>query len=400
MAEYWLTSENIPTETIRDALLIMSVTFAFQWAASFYTGGMLGLQKQKSLNAINIIFAFLRSFGAFSVLAFISPTIKAFLLWQMLMTVFNCAVLFIFYWRALPISAEKPQFKMSLLKDIWRYAAGMAGTSLVVLVLTQTDKLILSKMLTLENFGYYSLAITLAGTGIGMIVGSIQTTYFPQFSQLVAQEKLEEMRALYHRACQVMSFFLIPTVTTIAFFSYEILLVWTRKPEIAENTYLLLTLVAVGTGLNGLMHLPYYAQLAYGITKIGFWQNVVAIVFLIPFMIWATYHYGALGGALSWAILNFSYTITGLQIMHRMILKGELKKWYTVDVGFPLLLALAFNTFAYFLLTRPPGPSGSPRPSSSAATSTRRRSWGPPTSDGSSPRSTTVPPRRWSSRAR
>lgn len=352
VAEYWLKSENIASETIRNALLIMSVTFAFQWAASFYTGGMLGLQKQKSLNVINIIFAVLRSFGAFAVLAFIAPTIKAFLLWQMLMTIFNCVLLFIVYWRVLPAAAEKPRFNLNLLKEVWRYAAGLAGTSIVVLILTQTDKIILSKMLTLENFGYYSLAITLAGTGIGMIVGSIQTTYFPQFSQLVAQDKIEELRALYHRACQVMSFFLIPTVTTIAFFSYEILLVWTRKPEVAANTYLLLTLVAVGTGLNGLMHLPYYAQLAYGITKIGLWQNVAAIFFLIPFMIWATYHYGAAGGALSWVILNFSYTIIGLQIMHRMILKGELKKWYTIDIGFPLLLAIAFNGLAYVILSR------------------------------------------------
>ncbi|MGI8668596.1 MAG: oligosaccharide flippase family protein, partial [Aridibacter sp.] len=335
-------SENISPEMIREALMIMSVTFAFQWATGFYTGGLYGLQEQKTLNLINVVFALIRSFGAFFVLAFVSPTIKAYLVWQLITTVLNCFLLFIFFWRKLPTTAEKPRFKSRLLKEVWRYAAGMAGTSLVVLVLTQTDKLILSKILTLEDFGYYSLAITLAGTGIGMIVGSIQTTYFPQFSQLVAQNKLDELRELYHRACQVMSFFLIPVVTVMAFFSYEILLVWTRKPEIAENTYILLTLVAIGTGLNGLMHLPYYAQLAFGITKIGFWQNVIAIIFLIPFLLWATFHYGAIGGALSWAILNFSYTIFGLQVMHRMILKGELKRWYLEDTIKPILITGIF----------------------------------------------------------
>ncbi len=40
-ANYWLQSENIPAATIREALMIMSVTLTFQWAASFYTGGML-----------------------------------------------------------------------------------------------------------------------------------------------------------------------------------------------------------------------------------------------------------------------------------------------------------------------------------------------------------------------
>lgn len=360
IAKYWLKSENIAPETVSEALMILSVTLTFQWAIGFYTGGMYGLQKQKLLNIVNVVTALLRFIGAFFVLDYVSPTIKAFLIWQFLTTILNCFLLVVFFWRALPKTPEKPRFRSSLLKEIWRYAAGMAGTSLLVLILTQTDKLILSKMLTLEDFGYYSLAITLAGTGIGMLVGSIQTTYFPQYSQLVAQNKLEEMRELYHRSCQVMSFFLIPVVSIIAFFSYEILLVWTRKPEIAEKTYVLLTLVAVGTGLNGLMHLPYFAQLAFGITKIGFWQNVLAIIFLIPFMIYATLHYGAVGGAMSWVILNFSYTIFGLQFMHRLILKGELKKWYLVDVGLPILLAVIVNGTAYLILSKEPSITNSP----------------------------------------
>ncbi|MFN0279626.1 MAG: oligosaccharide flippase family protein [Pyrinomonadaceae bacterium] len=348
-ASYWLKSETIAPAMISEALMIMSVAFAFQWSVGFYTGGLYGLHKQKHLNIINSIVAVIRSVGSFVVLAFVAPTIKAFLIWQLVAAVLNCALLGLFFWKMLPPSAGKPRFRSSLLMGVWRYAAGMAGTSVAVLVLTQTDKLILSKMLTLENFGYYSLANTLAGTSIALIVGSIQTTYFPQFSQLVAQDKLEDLRELYHRACQVMSFFLIPVVSVIAFFSYEILLVWTRKPEIAEKTWILLSLVAIGTGINGLMHLPYYAQLAFGITKIGLWQNIIAIVFLIPLMIYGTTHYGAIGGAMGWVILNFSYTIVGLQVMHRMILKGELKKWLLQDVGGPLIVALGFGAAFRFL---------------------------------------------------
>lgn len=348
-AIHWLNSENIPPETIREALMLMSITFAFQWAAGFYTGGIYGLQKQKLLNIINIFSAVLRSIGAFFVLAYISSTINAFLIWQFVTTVFSCFLLGYFFWRKLPKTNQKPRFRSKILKEIWRYAAGMSGTSLVVLILTQTDKVILSKMLTLEDFGYYSLAITLAGTGIGMIVGSIQTTYFPQFSQLVAQNKLKELRELYHRACQVMSLFLIPAVSILVFFSHEILVIWTRKPEIAEHTYILLALVAIGTGLNGLMHIPYYAQLAFGITKIGLWQNVIAIIFLIPFMIWATFHYGAFGGALSGVILNFSYTVFGMQVMNRMILQGELKKWYLEDTLTPILVVTLFLAVCKYL---------------------------------------------------
>ncbi|HLM62627.1 MAG TPA: oligosaccharide flippase family protein, partial [Pyrinomonadaceae bacterium] len=169
VAGYWLKSENISTEIIREALMLMSVTFAFQWSTGFYMGGMYGLQEQKLSNIINVISAFIRSFGAFLVLAFVSTTIKAFLIWQLIASILNCLLLIICFWKRLPKSLEKPRFRSSLLKEVWQYASGIAGTSLVVLILTQTDKIILSKMLTLEDFGYYSLAVTLAGTGIGMI---------------------------------------------------------------------------------------------------------------------------------------------------------------------------------------------------------------------------------------
>jgi len=57
-AGYWLKSVTIPTEIVRDSLMIMSVNFAFQWAIGFYTGGMYGLQEQKLLNILNVALAF------------------------------------------------------------------------------------------------------------------------------------------------------------------------------------------------------------------------------------------------------------------------------------------------------------------------------------------------------
>ncbi len=349
VAAHWLNPENISTEAISGALMLMSVTLVFQWAQGFYTGGLQGLHRQTLINGTSIVVILLRSFGTWIVLAQVSSTIKAFLICQLAATVLQCGLLALFFWRELPPTGLTPRYRFNLLKGVWRYAAGMAGISVAVLILTQTDKVILSKMLSLEDFGYYSLAITLAGTGLSTIIGSIQNVYYPQFSQLVAQERLAELGFLYHRACQVMSFFLIPAVCILAFFSFEILLIWTRKPEIAQNTYILLALVAVSTGLNGLMHLPYYAQLAFGITKIGFWQNIIAIIFLVPFMIYATLQYGAVGGAVSLVILNLGYTLISIQVMHRMILRGELKKWYFVDVGLPLLVAVFINAAAYLV---------------------------------------------------
>jgi O-antigen/teichoic acid export membrane protein len=303
-------------------------------------GGLMGLQRQKPFNLVNCIAITVRSVGAYLVIAYISPTIQAFLTWQVFISFLTVVAMALVYWRYLPRAERRAKFQSDLLREVWRYAAGMTGISLVGLILTQSDKIILSRLLTLEYFGYYTLATTLAATGIGMITGSIGSAYFPQYSQLVALGDENSLRNLYHRSCQIMSVFLIPSMLILTFFSFEILLLWTKNTEIAANTYILLSLVALGTGLNGLMHLPYFIQLANGVTKLALWQNIGAIILLVPFMIYATLNYGAIGGAATWVILNLLYVLVGMQIMHRIFLKGELKRWYFEDVGLIVLTIL------------------------------------------------------------
>jgi O-antigen/teichoic acid export membrane protein len=348
--DYWFRSTTLQPDVITGSLSIMSVTLVFQWAIGFYSGGLLGLEEQRVLNIVNVTATLIRSIGTLVVLAYISPTLGAFLVCQLISTSLQAFCLGIVFWKRLPRPRRRAHFSFTLLKPIWGYSSGVAATAVVTLVLTQTDKLILSKMLSLEGFGYYSLAVTLAGAAIGIIVGSIQSVYFPQFSQLVVQDREAELPHLYHRACQVMSFFLLPGACTLIFFSHPILLVWTGSAEIADNAYLLLSVVAIGTTINGLMHLPYVAQLAVGITRLGFWQNLISIFFLIPLMIYGTARFGALGGALGWVILNLSQICVGIPIMHRIIMAGEGKRWLFVDVGIPIVTAVGINSLAWLVV--------------------------------------------------
>jgi len=62
----------------------------------------------------------------------------------------------------------------------------------------------------------------------------------------------------------------------------------------------------------------------------------------VPFMIFAVSNWGAVGGALTWVILNLLNILVGMQIMHRILLRGELSKWYLEDVGLPALVVILF----------------------------------------------------------
>lgn len=339
IARFWIQPKDLSVETAMQALVIMSVNIAVMFSMNFYTGGLMGLQKQLLLSFINVVCGTLRSAGALAILVFVSSTIQAFLLWQGAVAILQLFLMAITLKISLPDAPDKGHFQKDLLRRVWRFAAGMTAISVVALILTQTDKIILSRMLNLEDFGYYTLALTVSGMTTGIVVSSINHAAFPQFSRLVSLGDAAALSEFYHRSCQVMSVFLFPIMIVFALFSYDILLIWIKKPEIAANTYLLLSLIAVGNGLNGSVWLPNTLQLAHGRTKPSFYLNLVSIFFLIPLIVFGVYQYGAVGAAAAWVVLNASYFITLVQITHRRILKGEQWKWYLEDIALPFIIA-------------------------------------------------------------
>jgi O-antigen/teichoic acid export membrane protein len=348
IANHWLQSTQISPETIQQAIMLMGLVMVLQWPISFYSGGLLGLQHQVLLNGITVTVATLRGLGAVFILWLVSPTIQAFFIWQLVISTLNTFLVVIFLWRSLPPTGERARFQGQLLREIWRFAAGMSGISLMALILTQLDKVILSKLLTLEMFGYYTLAGSVAAV-LSRFFGPLFIAMYPRFTQLVSQGDEEGLKQLYHRGCQLVSVLVLPVAVVMAVFSKEILLLWTQNPTTTGQTAPLLSLLVIGTALNGMMNLPYALQLAYGWTQLAFYINVVAVAVLGPLVYVLASHYGAVGAASVWAGLNSGYVLIGIQLMHRRLLRGEKWRWYVEDFGMPLVGVLVTTSVGSLL---------------------------------------------------
>ena len=314
----------------------MGALTALQWPLTFYQGGLLGLQRQVLLNGITIATATLSGGGALLVLWLVSPTVSAFFTWQIAVSLLQAAATTFALWRCLPGSGHVARFDPGITRDIWRFAAGMSGITITALLLTQLDKVILSKMLTLKTFGYYILA-GVVGNGLSVVlITPMFNTVFPRFSSLVAAADEKSLLAMYHGSTQVMAVMILPAAAVIAFFSPEIMLLWTGSPEIADNTASIVSILVAGTALNGLMNLPYALQLSHGWTRIGLAINAMFIIAIVPAIVFMTTHYGAAGAASVWLGLNAVYMIVGVPLTHRRLLKGEAFRWFTKDVGIPM----------------------------------------------------------------
>jgi O-antigen/teichoic acid export membrane protein len=134
---------------------------------------------------------------------------------------------------------------------------------------------------------------------------------------------------------------ILPAAIVVSLFASEILFLWTGDPVTVANTHNIVSLLIIGTALNGLMNLPYGLQLAHAWTKLTLYTNIIASIMLVPMIYFLATHYGVVGAASAWVILNTGYVLICIQIMHSRLLKGEQWRWYLNDVGIPLLAAFS-----------------------------------------------------------
>lgn len=339
ISHHWIKASQLSPQIIERALSFMGLAMIFQMPIGFYSGGFMGLQKQVLLNIINVFMSTLRGAGAVLILWLVSPTIQAFLLWQIGISIINIFLLALLLWRELPYSGSRAIFQKQLLKEVWRFAAGISGISVLAVILTQMDKVILSNILSLEMFGYYMLA-SMVAMSLSRLFTPVFSSIYPRFTQLVSINDQEGLKQLYHKSCQLVAVLILPAAIVIAFFSYEVILLWTQNPATAEKTHIILSIMICGTAINGLMHPPYALQLAFGWTRLSLLKTFISVILLVPFIIYLTKQYGVAGAAVPWLVLNIGLFFIEIPIMHFRLLRKEMWPWYLQDVGIPLIACL------------------------------------------------------------
>ena len=348
ISSYWLTSNHLPQATVTHAVMLMGLVVACRWPIGLYLGALMGAQRITTSSAVSIAMVTLGQLGAVAVLIWVSPTIEAFFLWQASVGLAHAAVMRRAAWHALG-RLDQLRFDSDALKQVWRFSAGMGGVAVSALIFTQLDKVILSKMLSLADFGAYALA-TVVVNGLYVFINPLFSAVYPRFSALVASGSTEKLAGLYRLGTRILGAMLFPIAMVLAVFAEELVRVWTGDAGIAARVAPVISLLAIGSALHGVMYLPYALQLAYGETRLPLTINAILMVVQVPLMVVFALNYGALGGAMAWLALHTLYLLLGTWMTHRRLLKGIGIKWLLQDVGLPLVVAATVGLFARYAI--------------------------------------------------
>ncbi|HLA84541.1 MAG TPA: oligosaccharide flippase family protein [Thermoguttaceae bacterium] len=339
VANQWLNVETLSPRAVSVSLRLMGLILLFQLPMSFYAGGLMGLQRQMLASVLNAVWYTLRFAGGALAVSLVAPTPEVFFTWQLAVTVLSTACTAITLRCCLPAGRRRPKLSWRLLVSSWRFTTGLGAISVTVLALNQADKLILSKLISLKEFGYYALAWTVAN-GLRSLADPMFSVLFPRLSYLVSKGDQRQLAATYHAGCQLMTVVLVPLGAFLAFFAPEIMFLWTRDSTMVQQTHLLVALLSVGNMLLGLIVLPYALQLAHGWTSLNLVTNIVFIVLLVPLLSGLAPWYGATAAAWLWLLLNVGYVCVHVPIMHRRLFPRELWRWYAADIAMSAVPAI------------------------------------------------------------
>ncbi len=347
IGSHWLSNTgSVPVEQVRQSLWLMGIGLIPQIAMSLYFGGLMGLQRQVSANLLWMGFSIARS-GLVVIPIYFVPDIRVFFLWQAIASIAMLLVMRKVLRNHIitPLRGASPHkihgnFSWPALRAIRGYALGMLGMSVIAGLNTQLDKLVVSKMLPLNDFAQYSLASTLAQVPY-ILTLPIAVALLPRLTNLLQREdQRDELTALYRNASYYIASIGAVAGVGLCLFIQEIFSIWMPGQTISTETIQAAKLLAIGSTLLTLQLTPFQLGLANGHQATNLRLGAVMLVVSVPLLVVLTWQYGPLGAAVPWLLVNMvAFLYLGIALNKRFPLVS-LQHWFFADNLPPVLFAI------------------------------------------------------------
>jgi O-antigen/teichoic acid export membrane protein len=346
IANGWLRVQTLPLVQVHLALQLMAFGVALRWMSGLYRGCISGSERLVWLGGFSAFVATLRFVGVLPILVWVGNSPAVFFTYQLLVAVVELAGLVFKAYSLIPPVPFGQQVGWSLaslftpIKSVLKFSLTIAFTSSVWLMVTHADKLVLSKLLPLADYGYFTLAVLVA-SGVMMISGPISGVLLPRMARLHAEGNDAGLISLYRSATQMVAVVAIPACLTLFFFAEQVLWVWTGDAIATARAAPVLQLYALGNGVLALSAFPYYLQYAKGDLKLHMIGNLLFLVLLLPALVWATSQHGVIGAGYAWLAANVAYFLFWVPRVHSRFVEGLHSQWLLRDVGLIFLLAVS-----------------------------------------------------------
>jgi O-antigen/teichoic acid export membrane protein len=178
----------------------------------------------------------------------------------------------------------------------------------------QMDKVILSRMVPIDQFGYYVIAASVAAGSLQMIYPLIQAV-LPRAIQLHSNP--EALRSLSFKLLKSIALIVVVAGVSFMFAGQWILHLWLGNTQASEAVFPLVAILLVGTALNAFYTVGYIHWIVYEkirrIVQVNAIALLLSILLIPPLVLW----FGTIGAAFGWLALNLLGFVLSLEWLKR-----------------------------------------------------------------------------------
>lgn len=307
-------SKELQQESI-NTFYVLALSIPIVTTTAGLRGVLEAYQKFGIINIIRIILGVFTFLGPLICLAFTQS-----LFWiVILLTLIRIVVWILYLVQCFKVNISiKREFKFDsgLIKPVLKLSGWMTVSNIVGPLITYLDRFLIGALLSVAAITYYATPYEVV-TKLFVIPSALVGVLFPAFSATFVNQP-ELSKKLFLKGSKFVFIFLYPIVLFIITFAYEGMDLWLGK-KFAEESSLVLQLLAVGVLLNSFAHLPFTFLQGIGRPDIPAKINLIELPFYLLAMWFAIKQFGINGAALVWFLINFVNTTIQFSIVNKII---------------------------------------------------------------------------------
>jgi O-antigen/teichoic acid export membrane protein len=346
IAGHWLKSDTIIIDDLAVYISLMGLSVSFQLFTTLENSGLMGLEKQVLSNSIQVSCSISRSAIVLIPLYFY-PTLLTFFVWQL---VVNGVFFFITRYNLWKFIRENIIYKydVNILKTVGKFAGGMMLMAIIASINTQIDKILISKMLSLKEFGYYSLAGILSQAPV-IIITPIALAILPRLVKFSELKENLKLKKLFHQNSVIISSLALSVALILFLFTKDFVIIWTHDSSIANVIDNVTKVLLLGSVFLAFQYMPYHLAIANGHTKTNVRLGVIVVIIIVPVIVLFINQFGLIGATIPWLLMNFlAYLVLGYVLIGKF-LSNEFKNWFIHDTLIPFGVTLFIGVLSYYL---------------------------------------------------
>lgn len=325
----WLQIDSLTVDTVASCLRIMLVISLLRVLSTLYRSAILGFERQVWFNGVNVLMVSLKYPGALFLFHYFDLSIVGFFVFQLCVAVLELICLRQGFYRFAQFRERLGVlFDASAIRNILPFTSGVAYTAILWVLVTQFDKLLLSGLLPLAEFGYFGL-VALVSSSILQVSGPLNQAVLPRMTSYFVKGERDQLFALYLFSSQMMTALVASVGLVMAMYPAELLFAWTNDAGLAMWSTPILRWYALGYAVLALGALQYLLQFAHGQLRLHVIGASLSVVVQLPLIYIAATHYGALGAAIAWFGFRTLFLLSWSPVVHHAFYPGLHLRWLT-----------------------------------------------------------------------